>query len=136
MIGGVVELQVVRDGRTGLHKTFGALWCPPAQKARNAQPTWSAMPPTACWPARSKKLRRSRIKNILGGFFGPHFCTKKGPYAARAIIGKRALIAKTWSNRWVRTVFRNPSHITPIERFGEVVAHPILGGLHYRYARI
>ena len=23
-----------------------------------------------------------------------------------------------------------------IERFGEVVAHPILGGLHYRYARI
>jgi hypothetical protein len=24
----------------------------------------------------------------------------------------------------------------PIERFGEVVAHPILGGLHYRYARI
>ena len=24
----------------------------------------------------------------------------------------------------------------PIERFGEVVAHPILGGLHHRYARI
>jgi hypothetical protein len=24
----------------------------------------------------------------------------------------------------------------PIERFGVVVAHPILGGLHYRYARI
>jgi hypothetical protein len=25
MIGGVVELQVVRDGRTVFHKTFGAL---------------------------------------------------------------------------------------------------------------
>jgi transposase InsO family protein len=24
----------------------------------------------------------------------------------------------------------------PIERFGDVVAHPILGGLHHRYARI
>ena len=24
----------------------------------------------------------------------------------------------------------------PIERFGHVVAHPILGGLHHRYARI
>ncbi len=24
----------------------------------------------------------------------------------------------------------------PIERFGDIVAHPILGGLHYRYARI
>jgi hypothetical protein len=24
----------------------------------------------------------------------------------------------------------------PIERFGEAVAHPILGGLHHRYARI
>jgi transposase InsO family protein len=24
----------------------------------------------------------------------------------------------------------------PIERFGEIVAHPILGGLHHRYARI
>ena len=24
----------------------------------------------------------------------------------------------------------------PIERFGQVVAHPILGGLHHRYARI
>jgi transposase InsO family protein len=24
----------------------------------------------------------------------------------------------------------------PIERFGEVVAYPILGGLHHRYARI
>jgi hypothetical protein len=23
-----------------------------------------------------------------------------------------------------------------IERFGDVVAHPILGGLHHRYARI
>ena len=24
----------------------------------------------------------------------------------------------------------------PIERFGDIAAHPILGGLHYRYARI
>jgi hypothetical protein len=24
----------------------------------------------------------------------------------------------------------------PIERFGEIVAYPILGGLHHRYARI
>jgi hypothetical protein len=24
----------------------------------------------------------------------------------------------------------------PIERFGDIVAHPILGGLHHRYARI
>ena len=24
----------------------------------------------------------------------------------------------------------------PIERFGNIVAHPILGGLHHRYARI
>jgi hypothetical protein len=23
-----------------------------------------------------------------------------------------------------------------IERFGDIVAHPVLGGLHYRYARI
>jgi len=24
----------------------------------------------------------------------------------------------------------------PIERFGDIGAHPILGGLHHRYARI
>ena len=24
----------------------------------------------------------------------------------------------------------------PVERFGDIVAHPILGGLHHRYARI
>jgi hypothetical protein len=24
----------------------------------------------------------------------------------------------------------------PIERFGDIIAYPILGGLHHRYARI
>ena len=27
-------------------------------------------------------------------------------------------------------------HTRPIERFGDIVVHPILGGLHHRYARI
>jgi hypothetical protein len=55
-------------------------------------------------------------KDLLGSLGAQllhlHFRTKKGPYVARAIAGKRALIAKTWSNRSVRTVFRNPSQVT------------------------
>ena len=31
---------------------------------------------------------------------------------------------------------KDAPYTRPIERFGHVVAHPILGGLHHRYARI
>jgi transposase InsO family protein len=31
---------------------------------------------------------------------------------------------------------KDAPYTRPIERFGQVVAHPILGGLHHRYARI
>jgi hypothetical protein len=31
---------------------------------------------------------------------------------------------------------RKPSYGRPIERFGDIVAYPILGGLHHHYARI
>ena len=31
---------------------------------------------------------------------------------------------------------KDAPHTRPIERFGGVVAHAILGGLHHRYARI
>ena len=31
---------------------------------------------------------------------------------------------------------KDAPYTRPIERFGDVVAHPILGGLHHRYARI
>ncbi len=30
---------------------------------------------------------------------------------------------------------KDAPYTRPIERFGDVVAHPILGGLHHRYAR-
>jgi hypothetical protein len=33
-------------------------------------------------------------------------------------------------------MFRSGKDARPIERFGDVVAHPILGGLHHLYARI
>ena len=31
---------------------------------------------------------------------------------------------------------KDAPYTRPIERFGQVIAHPILGGLHHRYARI
>ena len=31
---------------------------------------------------------------------------------------------------------KDAPYTRPIERFGDIVAHPILGGLHHRYARI
>jgi hypothetical protein len=61
--------------------------------SRGTATTWTPMP----------TISRSSFKSSI---------LKKGPYAARAIAGKRALIAKTWSNRSVRTVFRNPSQIS------------------------
>ena len=34
------------------------------------------------------------------------------------------------------SIGKDAPHTRAIERFGDVVAHPILGGLHHRYARI
>jgi len=31
---------------------------------------------------------------------------------------------------------KNAPCARPIERLGDIIAHPILGGLHHRYARI
>ena len=35
-----------------------------------------------------------------------------------------------------RSLAKDSPHPRPIERTGTVTAHPILGGLHHRYARI
>ena len=52
----------------------------------------------------------------------------------RRILAKYATII-TRRERMFRSAKDAPC-TRPIERFGDVVAHPILGGLHHRYARI
>jgi hypothetical protein len=52
----------------------------------------------------------------------------------------RQIVAKyaTYYNK-VRThvsLGKDAPHTRPIDQFGDIVAHPILGGLHHRYARI
>jgi NADH dehydrogenase len=47
-----------------------------------------------------------------------------------------AALAPTEIAEPTRSILRNARCTRPIERFGDVVAHPILGGLHHRYARI
>jgi hypothetical protein len=45
--------------------------------------------------------------------------------------------AAYYNHAWTHTSLRKDTPYTrPIESFGHVVAHPILGGLHHRYARI
>jgi transposase InsO family protein len=52
----------------------------------------------------------------------------------------RRILAKfaTYYNhmRTHTSLAKDAPYTRPIERFGDVVAHPILGGLHHRYARI
>ena len=52
----------------------------------------------------------------------------------------RRILAKfsTYYNGWRPHVSlgKDAPNSRPIERFGDIVAHAILGGLHHRYARI
>jgi KUP system potassium uptake protein len=56
-------------------------------------------------------------------------------YGAMLIWHRRSTaVAKTLGERLIPV--KDAPYTRLIERIGEVVAHPILGGLHHRYARI
>jgi hypothetical protein len=55
---------------------------------------------------------------------------RRAPPRLRLRGGDRALLV------WMTRLWPGLLGASPIERFGDIVACPILGGLHHRYARI
>jgi hypothetical protein len=53
----------------------------------------------------------------------------RGKMGASIAIGMPFWNAISWTSRGIRLD-------RPVERFGDIVAHPILGGLHHRYTQI
>ena len=81
--------------------------------------------PTATEPAPKEPVRIPE-KVPQRGVSTANSCTSGMPWTAKA---------RSLDNPRSTTV-ENVPPLFDVGRFGDVVAHPILGGLHHRYARI
>jgi hypothetical protein len=68
------------------------------------------------------------------GSEGRRPCTRAGKHLCGGILAKFSAYYNGW--RPHVSLGKDAPDRRPIERFGDIVAHAILGGLHHRYARI